>query len=634
MATVDELVVQIGADISSLKKALKEAQSGTERASTFMSRAMDKFSNRVKESGKELNRWGGVAVVGAAGSLAYMVKQTINAQDQMGKLSDRLGVSTEGLSELRHVANLSGVSFETLTLGLQRMTRRVAEAAQGTGEAKGALKELGITATQLTQLRPEQQFELIADAISKVGNQSDRVRLAMKLFDSEGVSLLQTMTSGAAGIRDMRKEAHDLGLTVTNDMAKAAADANDALTRLTAVSGGFANSLAADVAPGLTRVIKAMSEAYKESGLLTSIWVGLGGAAAEAFGLEGSAADDATQQVIAHKVQLRDTKEQIEKLQGTVATYKTQLEALQNAQADPAAIAYFRNLIATYEKDIARLQGKLGQLKTTAKPPEPAAPVVTAPAKEDPETVRLKQSLANQMAAMQQHYMDQRELAVAAFAERAQIITDLEAQNIGTEEERRMLALQSYGDYQRALTDIEITETERRQELARQEMETKLATTSQIFSGLASLMSTKSKKLFEIGKKAAIAQATIDTLRGAASAFADTPGPVWVKAAAGVAALAIGYSRVKAIQGQSFGGGGGGGMAGGGTGGGAGVTGEPVSAAAPTAQQEQATQLAQRHDVSIVVSGGIHDDEAMRALVRKMDEINKDMGGAASFVPA
>jgi hypothetical protein len=53
-------------------------------------------------------------------------------------------VGVEALQELRFAAKASGVEQQTLDMALQRFTRRAAEAAQGTGEAKDALAQMGI----------------------------------------------------------------------------------------------------------------------------------------------------------------------------------------------------------------------------------------------------------------------------------------------------------------------------------------------------------------------------------------------------------------------------------------------------------------------------------------------------------
>ena len=151
------------------------------------------------------------------GALVALTKNSIDSADEIQKLNQRLGASTEALSQYKYVADLTGVSFKTLTTGWQRMTRRVAEAAQGTGEARQALAELGLDVQKLNQLKPEDQFEVLADAIMGVKNPADQVRLAMKLFDTEGVALLQTMQGGSEAMRGLRDEADTLGLTLDQE---------------------------------------------------------------------------------------------------------------------------------------------------------------------------------------------------------------------------------------------------------------------------------------------------------------------------------------------------------------------------------------------------------------------------------
>lgn len=211
-----------------------------------------------------------IAVAAGAVTLTRLTADTIETTDRMGKLAQRLKITTEGISELGFVAERGGVSFNTLALGIQRLERRVAEAARGTGEAKSALRELNIDATKLVQLNLDQQFEVVAEALSQVANESDRTRLAMKLFDSEGVQLVQTMQDGAKGIRELRIEAQKLGVTISSDVAARAAAANDNMTRFRAAVGALARSIAIQIIPPLTEFFRWLAE-HLPSGIQISI---------------------------------------------------------------------------------------------------------------------------------------------------------------------------------------------------------------------------------------------------------------------------------------------------------------------------------------------------------------------------
>lgn len=200
------------------------------------------------------------ALAGAAGAMAFQSLAT--GSDNLLKFSQRVGVSVEALSQLKYVAEIGGLSIETFTMAMQRSTRRIAEAAQGTGEAKNALRELGLDASKLVKLSPDRQLEAIADAMLGVENQADKVRLAMKLFDSEGVAMIQTMQGGSKEILALRKEAEALGGTLTTSQAKDFAAYNDSLVRLKTAFGDLGKALATVLLKPINFVIDAFASFF------------------------------------------------------------------------------------------------------------------------------------------------------------------------------------------------------------------------------------------------------------------------------------------------------------------------------------------------------------------------------------
>lgn len=207
--------------------------------------------------------------VAAVTMIGRFIKSTVNGADQLAKLSSKLGVSTEALSQYKFVAEQSGVTFETLTMGWQRMTRRIAEAAQGTGEAQGALKELRLEARELAKLSPEQQFEQIAKQLGRIESPAHRVRLAMKIWDSEGVSLLQITNQGVEAMKKLRAEADRLGLTVSAKTARAAERFNDAWNATGRIMTGVANRMLEHTIP----VFEAMTSLLRGDYLNALKWV-------------------------------------------------------------------------------------------------------------------------------------------------------------------------------------------------------------------------------------------------------------------------------------------------------------------------------------------------------------------------
>ena len=227
--------------------------------------ALKQFTNAAKVATKA------IAGIGAAGAAAFglMVKSQFKAVDSLGKVADKLGATTEALAGLRHAAELTGVSSNTLDMAMQRMTRRVSEAAVGTGEAQAAIKELGLDAAKLNRLSLDEKMSKFADAFGNVGSSSDRLRLAFKLFDSEGAALVNTLKLGSKGLADAAKESDELGLAISRIEVAQIEAANDATNRMKKAFTGIARTVAVQLAPAIAGVADDIREVVAGMAILT-----------------------------------------------------------------------------------------------------------------------------------------------------------------------------------------------------------------------------------------------------------------------------------------------------------------------------------------------------------------------------
>lgn len=247
MPTISTLTVRLSANSAKLVAEFKKAQ-----------RRADTFGSRMKGVARTASR----AFVGLAATavpaLVALGVAGVQAADNLAKTAAKLGISADQLAGLRFAAEQTGVGLRTLDLGLQRMVRRVAEAAKGTGEAQKALKELGLDARSLAAQSPDEQFRRIADAMQDVGSQSDKVRLGFKLFDSEGVGLVNTLESGRQELDKFTEEARRLGLTLTGRQLENVQKAADAQNRVSKAFAGLGRQLGATLAPAITSAATAV----------------------------------------------------------------------------------------------------------------------------------------------------------------------------------------------------------------------------------------------------------------------------------------------------------------------------------------------------------------------------------------
>jgi hypothetical protein len=204
--TVGRLEVVLDARIQQFEAKVAKAESRLRRSGAGMEKSAGKLDKSIAGL---TSRFGALVTVAGSAALARGLDRSITRLDAIGKTADRLGLTTTALQEMRSAAQQSGVSVQTLDMAMQRFGRRVAEARQGTGEAKAVIKELGIdlfdAAGRARSI--EDVLEDVADKMSKMEDQTDRNRVAMKLFDSEGVALVNMLGKGSEAFRDMREAA-------------------------------------------------------------------------------------------------------------------------------------------------------------------------------------------------------------------------------------------------------------------------------------------------------------------------------------------------------------------------------------------------------------------------------------------
>ncbi|HUX16905.1 MAG TPA: hypothetical protein VMW52_10565, partial [Phycisphaerae bacterium] len=159
----------------------------------------------------------------ALGGIKDLVMGTAKAADEFAKMAKATGVGIEFLSGMRHAAELSGTSMDSVRQSLVFLARGAADTAEGTGAAAGAFQELGITVTNADgSLKGAQQLFLeSAEALSQVDDETKRTALTMDIFGRGAGSMIPLLLEGKEGIEGMVAEAKALGLTFDEAGGKA-----------------------------------------------------------------------------------------------------------------------------------------------------------------------------------------------------------------------------------------------------------------------------------------------------------------------------------------------------------------------------------------------------------------------------
>ena len=244
------------------ERSMRKIDRSANRASRGLGTLSDRASNLRRRMGLLSGVLAGVAGAAAVGGLAALVKRSIDAADSIAKTADKLGIGTAALQELRFAANLAGVEQTTLDMALQRFTRRAAEAAKGTGEAKDALKQMGIALKDQhgNMRRSEDLLIDVAEAFKNTKDPAERLRLAFKLFDSEGVVMVNMLVAGGDALEATRQRARDLGIVLDEELLRSAEKAKDQLTVLGTVLSANLNKAVLEHADAIGDLAERFTE--------------------------------------------------------------------------------------------------------------------------------------------------------------------------------------------------------------------------------------------------------------------------------------------------------------------------------------------------------------------------------------
>jgi len=251
----EQMFARIGANFAKVGTATKKLQARFPKLTASFAAAFKALSSTIKSIVKLA---GGLSIAFGL-AFAVITVQTMKSIDALGKMASKIGSTAGAVAKLNFAAEQTGVSAETMNMAMQRFTRRAAEAAIGTGEAKGALKELNLNAKELIKLPLEEQMIALSKAFEKVETPADKVRLAMKLFDSEGVALVNTLGKGEAGLKAMFSEAEALGLVLSEDAVDGVEAANDSVNKLKKLFVGFSRQAVSAFAPAIDEIAQALT---------------------------------------------------------------------------------------------------------------------------------------------------------------------------------------------------------------------------------------------------------------------------------------------------------------------------------------------------------------------------------------
>lgn len=207
---------------------------------------------------------GGVTAVG--GAMIGLASKAAEAGDKMYLASKRTGVSVETLGGLKLAAKEAGLSFDTVEMSMERMTRNLSPFATSGSEGAKAIHSLGIETTGTNgKMRPMGDIlGDIADRFSHMKDGTEKTSVAMAIFGRSGAQLIPILDQGRAALHNLSlEEIKNSG--ITTEAAQHDHEFEESMIQLKDRLSGVTQHLGQAMIPAVISFVSFVSKATFEA---------------------------------------------------------------------------------------------------------------------------------------------------------------------------------------------------------------------------------------------------------------------------------------------------------------------------------------------------------------------------------
>jgi hypothetical protein len=567
--TLEQVILVLDAKIDGFQAAMKEASKAQKEAADKMGDSAKGMTSSIEGAAQSFLEFKNKVLLAAGiGGIGAFIKSSFEAADEIGALSQRIGVSTKFLQEMQFAASQLNVDQQILNQSLQIFTRTLGQATVGEEASMKAFKQLGISITDASgnAKSAEQVFGEVSDKFRDIESQAVRAAIANDLFGRSGGQMTLILAQGSAELAKFAQKANDLGLVIEDRLIQSADETNDKLATLGKVIQSQLASAVLELAPA----IQGMVDGFISAAVVTrdlSQEVG-------AFIRSVSGSETATDklQILQEKLgnlqkwqapvwQIQETEKAIDALiKKEFALDEAKQRKIATSQAEYEIAKKNDELQKQAEEIIKRTQGSDKEEKLNAEID------LLKKAREQGLIIETDYQAAVQQLEADREAMqvEQTEREIDSLIAKIEAMRALNDEAYQAEIDANMNKVNQLMGQENAFSEHylktknrlkQIDEKSKQEEKKRDDQMVRDRTDS--LNWISNLQHSKSKEMAAVGKAAAIANTTITTYEAAMKAYSSLAGiPIIgpaLGAAAAAAAVSVGLSRVASIAGTDIG---------------------------------------------------------------------------------
>lgn len=264
-----DLLVRIEASTEALRRELNSGANSVNGFRASVERnlgGIDKSVGRI--SGAFSGLKGVLATVGISVSVnafKNMALTAIKTAGDLGDLATQLGITTETLQTLNFAGSQFGVSQDEIAVGVQRLSKAIGDAAEGSKTAIDGFERLGVKILDVNgKVRSTDAiFREVIQAISEIEDPAVRAATGADLMGRGFQKLLPIVNEGAAGFEEMRRQAEEMGIILDEQLIANADEASDKLATMSQIISANLTQALVTLAPLLTSAAEGIASLVK-----------------------------------------------------------------------------------------------------------------------------------------------------------------------------------------------------------------------------------------------------------------------------------------------------------------------------------------------------------------------------------
>lgn len=207
------------------------------------------------------------AAIGVGSAIFDMTKAASEYGSAIFDATEKTGLSAEVMSSFKVAAEQSGSSLEVVTGGLAKFAKTIGAAGDGSEEAQKKLAKIGVTSNDL-----ETALGQALKTIAKYPPGVQQMTAAQAAFGKSGADLLPFIKSFDGDLPGLIAKMKELGITMSDQDAKAADEFGDTLDTLTKQAAATGRQFAMEMMPAITNAMKAISGVITDNQSAVHVW--------------------------------------------------------------------------------------------------------------------------------------------------------------------------------------------------------------------------------------------------------------------------------------------------------------------------------------------------------------------------